>query len=41
MRNVFDGRAKPNPLDNDRYPDIRWTTARDILSARSSTGLPT
>jgi hypothetical protein len=29
MRNMFDGRAK---LDNDCYPGIRWTTARDVLS---------
>ncbi len=34
MRNMFDGRAKLDPLDNDRYPGIRWTTARDVLSAR-------
>ncbi len=34
MRNMFDGRAKIEPLDNDRYPSIRWTTARDVLSAR-------
>jgi nucleoside-diphosphate-sugar epimerase len=34
MRNMFDGRAKLQPLDNDRYPGIRWTTARDVLSAR-------
>ena len=34
MRNMFDGRAKLAPLDNDRYPGIRWTTARDVLSAR-------
>jgi len=33
MRNMFDGRAKLVPLDNDRYPGIRWTTARDVLSA--------
>ena len=33
MRNMFDGRAKLEPLDNDRYPSIRWTTARDVLSA--------
>jgi nucleoside-diphosphate-sugar epimerase len=33
-RNMFDGRAKLEPLDNDRYPGIRWTTARDVLSAR-------
>jgi len=34
LRNMFDGRAKLEPLDNDRYPSIRWTTARDVLSAR-------
>jgi nucleoside-diphosphate-sugar epimerase len=34
MRNMFDGRAKLEPLDNDRYPGIHWTTARDVLSAR-------
>jgi nucleoside-diphosphate-sugar epimerase len=33
MRNMFDGRAKLRPLDNDRYPGIRWTTARDVLSS--------
>ena len=32
MRNMFDGRAKLEPLDNDRYPGMRWTTARDVLS---------
>ncbi len=34
MRNMFDGRAKLDPLDNDRYPGIHWTTVRDVLSAR-------
>jgi hypothetical protein len=34
MRNMFDGRAKLEPLDNDRYPGMRWTTVRDVLSAR-------
>ena len=34
MRNMFDGRAKLEPLDNNRYPSIRWTTARDVLAAR-------
>jgi nucleoside-diphosphate-sugar epimerase len=33
MRDMFDGRAKLEPLDNQRYPGIRWTTARDVLSA--------
>jgi len=37
MRNMFDGRAKLAPLDNDRYPGIRWTTARNVLSARQPT----
>jgi uncharacterized protein YbjT (DUF2867 family) len=37
MRNMFDGRAKLAPLDNDRYPGMRWTTARDVLSARQVT----
>jgi hypothetical protein len=37
MRNMFDGRAKLAPLDNDRYPGIRWTTARDVLSAGQAT----
>jgi len=36
MRNMFDGRAKLEPLDNDRYPGIRWTTARDVLLARQA-----
>ncbi len=35
MRNMFDGRAKLEPLDNDRYPSVRWTTVRDVLSARN------
>jgi nucleoside-diphosphate-sugar epimerase len=34
MRNMFDGRATLEPLDNNRYPGFRWTTARDVLSAR-------
>ena len=34
MRNMFDGRAKLEPLDNDRYAGMRWTTARDVLVAR-------
>jgi uncharacterized protein YbjT (DUF2867 family) len=38
MRNMFEGRAKLEPLDNDRYPGIRWTTARDVLSALDGRG---
>jgi hypothetical protein len=34
MHNMFSGKAKLEPLDNDRYPGIRWTTVRDVLAAR-------
>ena len=34
MHNMFDGRAKLEPLDNDRYPSMRWTTLRYVLSTR-------
>jgi nucleoside-diphosphate-sugar epimerase len=34
MHNMFSGLAKLEPLDNDRYPGMRWTTARDVLAAR-------
>ena len=33
MRNMFDGRAKLEPLDNERYPDIKWTSAKELLAA--------
>jgi uncharacterized protein YbjT (DUF2867 family) len=32
-RDMFDGRAKLKPLDNGRYPDIRWTPVQEVLSA--------
>jgi nucleoside-diphosphate-sugar epimerase len=33
MRNMFDGRAKLDPLNNERYPDIKWTSAKELLVA--------
>ena len=33
MHNMLEGRAKLAPIDNDRYPHPRWTTAKDVLSA--------
>jgi uncharacterized protein YbjT (DUF2867 family) len=33
MHNMYDGRAKLAPLDNDRYREMRWTGLRDVLSA--------
>ena len=34
LRNMFDGSASRLPLDNDRYPGLRWTTVRDVLAAK-------
>jgi len=34
MENMFDGRAKLHPLDNNRYPGLRWTGLRQVLAAR-------
>ena len=33
LRSMFDGRASRVPLDNDRYPGLRWTQARNVLWA--------
>jgi NmrA-like family len=32
MRDMFSGRGKLNPLDNDRYPQLQWTSLLDHLS---------
>lgn len=29
-RNMFSGRAKLEPVDNARFPDIKWTRVRDL-----------
>jgi hypothetical protein len=34
MRTMFSGSAEVGPLDNQRYPNLRWTSAREILEAR-------
>lgn len=34
LHNMFSGLPKLNPLDNARYPDIRWTPVREMLAAR-------
>ena len=33
MCDMFRGHAKLEPLDNDRYPGLRWTTVQDVLSS--------
>ena len=35
-RDMFDGRARLEPLDNDRYPGLHWTSARDVLKTRAT-----
>lgn len=34
LRDMLSGEAKLEPLDNQRYPHIRWTTVRDIIEAK-------
>lgn len=38
MRDQFSGRAKLKPLENGRYPDLRWTTVAAMMRARRSDG---
>ncbi len=34
MRDMFSGQAKLEPLDNERYPGIRFTKVRDLLAGK-------
>lgn len=34
MHSMFDGRAKLDPLDNDRYGRVQWTSIRDVLGTQ-------
>jgi nucleoside-diphosphate-sugar epimerase len=36
MHNMFSGLADVDRLDNDRYPGMRWTAAREILAKAAS-----
>ena len=35
MRDMFNGSAKLDPLDNDRYADLKWTSVSALLAGRS------
>jgi uncharacterized protein YbjT (DUF2867 family) len=35
LHNMFTGRAKLSPLDNDRYTGMNWTKVRDLLAHRA------
>ncbi|WP_108213198.1 NmrA family NAD(P)-binding protein [Pontibacter mucosus] len=34
MRDMFSGLPKLEPLDNDRYPEVRWTSVAEVLARR-------
>ena len=34
LHNMFTGLPKLAPLDNARYPEIRWTPVREVLATR-------
>jgi len=34
MYDMFSGKPKLNPLDNDRYPEIKWTSINEVLDNR-------
>ncbi|HEY0059145.1 MAG TPA: NmrA family NAD(P)-binding protein [Flavisolibacter sp.] len=34
MHNMFTGLPKLTPLDNDRYPDMKWTSVADVIKTR-------
>ncbi len=33
MRDMYGGLAKLSPLDNGRYPELRWTSVREVMAA--------
>ena len=35
LHNMFTGKPKLAPLDIDRYPDITWTSVREVLAKRA------
>ena len=37
LRNMFSGVVKLTPLDNNRYPEIQWTSVRDVLTPANGT----
>lgn len=32
MVNMFSGEGRLDPLDNDRYPELKWTNAEEYLA---------
>jgi nucleoside-diphosphate-sugar epimerase len=40
MRDMMEGRAKIEHYDNERYPGMRWTSVRDMLSEYQAKNAP-
>jgi hypothetical protein len=40
LHNMFTGRPKLTPLDNARYPELCWTSVREVLETREKTESP-
>lgn len=38
MYGMYSGKGELHPLDNGRYPELRWTRARDVLAAHVAGG---
>jgi nucleoside-diphosphate-sugar epimerase len=36
LHNMFTGLPKLEPLDNDRYPELKWTQVREVLATREA-----
>jgi hypothetical protein len=37
LHNMLSGQGQLLSLDNHRYPEVRWTSVRDLLQQKSST----
>ncbi|MCE7066606.1 NmrA family NAD(P)-binding protein [Dyadobacter sp. CY326] len=35
LHNMLTGKPKLDPLDNDRYPEMRWTPIREVLATKN------
>ncbi len=40
MRDMFSGRGKLTPLDNARYPELRWTSVRERWASQIARRMP-
>lgn len=40
MRDMYGGQAKLEPLDNGRYPELRWTSVREVMAADPRLRIP-